>query len=439
MGLKLTNNAVSTLASSITSAATAVSIQGADAGKFPVFAVGDWCPATIIDSANNMEIVRVTARAGAALTIVRAQEGTTAKAFAAGSRIDVRLTAGAIGNMTEQNASSVAITGGTIQGIADIAIADGGTGGSTAAAARANLGANNASNLDAGTIADARLPATMLGKTFTTDVAVEKILSVGRTVVGVATLEIGGTSGAANPAVIDFHTSATPVDYNVRLLADGNSAVGAGNFNILSSVLQHNGDAIWDAGNLAPISQAEARAGVGTINRAWTAQRVAEAAIAATGKPTYGALITASTAAININSGIPSDAKRITLVSELSSSASLHPLIQLGTGGALETTGYVGVIGSTGAGGVGTINLSTSFMLVAGVAVGPFYGVITLTRQDPSSNKWIATSSISYGNQGLSYVAGSKTLAGPLDRIQIGSVAGTVPYSGTLGIIIERF
>ena len=96
MAVKLANNAVSTLAASITDAATALSVQVADAGKFPVLDAGDWHPATILDAAGNMEIVRVTERAANVLTIDRAQEGTTAKAFAAGSRIDVRVTAGVI-------------------------------------------------------------------------------------------------------------------------------------------------------------------------------------------------------------------------------------------------------------------------------------------------------------------------------------------------------
>lgn len=44
-----------------------------------------------------------------------------------------------VGSLASQNANAVAITGGTITGITDIAIADGGTGASTAANARTNL------------------------------------------------------------------------------------------------------------------------------------------------------------------------------------------------------------------------------------------------------------------------------------------------------------
>jgi hypothetical protein len=52
---------------------------------------------------------------------------------------DVRATLG-LGTIAVQNADSVVITGGTISGITDLAIADGGTGASDASTARTNLG-----------------------------------------------------------------------------------------------------------------------------------------------------------------------------------------------------------------------------------------------------------------------------------------------------------
>ncbi|MCL7999983.1 hypothetical protein M8994_17240 [Brucella sp. 21LCYQ03] len=114
MAVVLTNNATSLLAGAITAGATTLSIDNADAGKFPTPTPGDWFPLTIVDSAGNMEIVRATARAGAIITVERAQEGTIAKAFAAGTRIDVRLTAGALGEIGDK--ATTATVGAAVAG-----------------------------------------------------------------------------------------------------------------------------------------------------------------------------------------------------------------------------------------------------------------------------------------------------------------------------------
>jgi hypothetical protein len=62
-------------------------------------------------------------------------QGGTGATTAADARANLGL-----GTIATQNANGVAITGGSVSGITDLAIADGGTGASTAVAARANLG-----------------------------------------------------------------------------------------------------------------------------------------------------------------------------------------------------------------------------------------------------------------------------------------------------------
>ena len=79
---------------------------------------------------------------------VRSLDATGNFSFWAGGGTSTASVQGyAGGTMTNQNATAVAITGGTVAGITDIAIADGGTGASTASAARANLGINRFSHV----------------------------------------------------------------------------------------------------------------------------------------------------------------------------------------------------------------------------------------------------------------------------------------------------
>lgn len=98
MTAKLSNNAKSTLAAGITASATSMSVSSADGSKFPSVESSDsnWFPATLVKSDGSFEIVRVTDRVNDVMTIVRAQEGTTALAFSAGDKVECRATAAAL-------------------------------------------------------------------------------------------------------------------------------------------------------------------------------------------------------------------------------------------------------------------------------------------------------------------------------------------------------
>jgi microcystin-dependent protein len=93
VGIVLANNATSLLASDITDAAVTLSVTSGEGALFPNPDPGDYFYATLLDSDGNMEIVKVTARTVDVFTIVRAQEGTLAVAFATGARVEHRITA----------------------------------------------------------------------------------------------------------------------------------------------------------------------------------------------------------------------------------------------------------------------------------------------------------------------------------------------------------
>lgn len=92
------NNAYSTLAGSLTNVATSLTVQTGHGDRFPIIASPAYTIITLEDASGNREVIKVTARAGAAdtMTIVRAQEGTSARAWAAGDSVELRMTAGEV-------------------------------------------------------------------------------------------------------------------------------------------------------------------------------------------------------------------------------------------------------------------------------------------------------------------------------------------------------
>jgi len=105
VGIVFKNNAKTTLASSLSNSATSATVT--DGSVFPSLSAGEFFLLTFDDGTNN-EICKCTARSGNTLTIVRAQESTTARAFSSGDAAEGRVTAGVLETIQENIAAKSA-------------------------------------------------------------------------------------------------------------------------------------------------------------------------------------------------------------------------------------------------------------------------------------------------------------------------------------------
>jgi hypothetical protein len=148
----------------------------------------------------------------------------------------------------------------------------------------------------------------------------------------------------------------------------------------------------------------------------------------------------ASTSGTSITfSGIPSWVKRITVMfNGVSTNSANASLLQLGTGGSIQTTGYKGrttYIGGT--------TLTRTDGIVYGVSSGAAGNTLrgSIVVNLIGSNAWVADGvmDVQDGNGGMIVNASSVTLSGAIDslRLQAGT-AGTETFdAGTINILYE--
>ena len=94
MTVLLANNVTTTLSAAIGTGDTTFNVV--DGNRFPSPTTGQYFYATLVATNGAVEIIKVTSRIGNAFGVVRAQESTQAQAFAAGSRIEMRVTAASV-------------------------------------------------------------------------------------------------------------------------------------------------------------------------------------------------------------------------------------------------------------------------------------------------------------------------------------------------------
>jgi len=116
MGLKLKNNAVSTLAAPLSENETLIRIQAGHGVRFPILSDGDWFPLALQNVQGDIEYARATSRAGDVMTVVRAQEGSAPLIFDAGDAVFLSYTVAAIFATAGSSVVSVSVSDATVSG-----------------------------------------------------------------------------------------------------------------------------------------------------------------------------------------------------------------------------------------------------------------------------------------------------------------------------------
>jgi hypothetical protein len=142
----------------------------------------------------------------------------------------------------------------------------------------------------------------------------------------------------------------------------------------------------------------------------------------------------ASTSGTSIDfTGIPSWVKRITIIlNGVSFATSSNVLVQLGTSGGVEITGY----SSTASSGTSIGNSTIAFLndTVSSISTAQS-GLMVITTL--GSNIWVASGNSGLGNAtAVNVNAGVKTLSGTLDRVRI-TGNGAAFDAGSINILYE--
>jgi hypothetical protein len=137
--------------------------------------------------------------------------------------------------------------------------------------------------------------------------------------------------------------------------------------------------------------------------------------------------------------GIPSWAKRITVMFNGVSTNSTSPLIlQIGTSSGIETSGYLSQANTFNTGPTGSFATGSFTLMTINAAAHNWNGTIPICLI--GSNLWVTSGVLmtASGIAATTIMAGSKTLAGTLDRLRLTTVNGTDTFdAGSINVMWE--
>ena len=153
--------------------------------------------------------------------------------------------------------------------------------------------------------------------------------------------------------------------------------------------------------------------------------------------------VSASSTAVDFNgaNGIPSWAKRVTLMlDQVGTTSTGVPIIRLGTTSGIENSSYSSILSNTTASAIATkLSSTTGFEIIAaGLSTNRIAGQYVLNNFE--GHVWIITGSMQPGTTvvGQQFIAGRKTLASTLTRLQVTTTGGTDTFNaGSINIMYE--
>ena len=140
--------------------------------------------------------------------------------------------------------------------------------------------------------------------------------------------------------------------------------------------------------------------------------------------------------------GIPAGVRRITVMfSGVSTNGTSNIILQIGSSGGIQTTGYVGAgtLLTTGS-SVFAVSFTTGFGYRTENATATYSGATQILLCNAASNVWVATGTLGSDSSPLAgyTTGGTKTLSGTLDRVRITTLNGTDVFdAGSINILYE--